>query len=60
MLNKILKFYRFIFARKIFYKLNKALYHLSLRGLGVLNYESHKISGETFFLKNIALCSVRQ
>jgi hypothetical protein len=50
MFNKILKLYRLIFARKIFYKLNKALYQMSLRGLGVLNYESHKVSGETFFL----------
>jgi len=55
MFNKILKLYRFIFARKMFYKLNKALYQMSLRGLGVLNYESNKVSGESFLLKNLEL-----
>jgi len=42
--------YRAIFARVIFYKFNKLLYSLSLRGLGILNYESDKISGEEHFI----------
>lgn len=53
MFKKILTLYRFLFARKAFYLLNKALYQMSLRGLGVLNYESHKVSGESFFLNRI-------
>ena len=55
MFNLILKFHRFIFTRKIFYKFNRQLYFMSLRGLGVLNYEYYKVSGETFFLKNMNL-----
>ncbi len=55
MFNKILQFYRFLFARKIFYKFNKALYYMSLRGLGILNYESHNVSGEALFLKENVL-----
>jgi len=52
MFNKILSLYRFLFARKSFYLLNKALYLMSLRGLGILNYESNKVSGETYFLNS--------
>jgi FkbM family methyltransferase len=48
----IIKIYRFIFARKCFYLFNKTLYRLSLSGLGILNYESDKSSGEDYFLKN--------
>jgi FkbM family methyltransferase len=44
--------YRILFARKFFYKFNKLLYNLSLKGLGVLNYESHKLSGEACFIEN--------
>lgn len=55
MFNKILILYRFLFARKAFFRLNKALYYMSLSGLGVLNYESLKVSGEAFMLKNIIL-----
>jgi len=50
-LNTIIKIYRFIFARKIFYKLNKLLFRCSLSGLGILNYESDKVSGEDSFLR---------
>lgn len=51
MLNFVFKFYRFLFARKIYYKLNLFLYTLSIRGLGILNYENEKISGEQEFIK---------
>lgn len=44
--------YRFIFAKKIFYKFNKLLFRLSLHGLGILNYKSDKQSGEDYFLRN--------
>jgi hypothetical protein len=40
-----------MFGRKIFIKLNKLFYHLSLRGLGVLNYEGEYLPGEISFLK---------
>jgi FkbM family methyltransferase len=53
MLFKVLVLvYRFIFARPFFCKFNKILFHLSLRGLGVLNYESDAVSGEVKFLKS--------
>jgi FkbM family methyltransferase len=47
----IIRIYRFLFARKCFYLFNKVLYRLSLSGLGVLNFESDKASGEEYFLK---------
>lgn len=50
MFNLILRSYRFIFARKIFYSFNKFLYKCSLSGLGVLNYSDNKVSGEENFL----------
>jgi FkbM family methyltransferase len=41
-----------LFARPFFSKFNKLLFHLSLRGLGVLNYESDAVSGEARFLNS--------
>ena len=52
MFKIILVVYRFLFARKSFYKFNKGLYYLSLRGLGILNYESYKLSGEKAFIES--------
>ena len=43
--------YAFIFSRKCFHKLNKELYHASLRGLGLLNYRNDVESGESHFRK---------
>lgn len=50
--EKIVKLYVFLFARKFFYKWNKLLYRLSIGGLGVLNYQTSKLSGECAFLKS--------
>jgi len=56
-MNSILLFLELIFAKKSFYKINKFLYYLSLKGLGVENrYDlvektEHKIIGA--LLKNI-------
>jgi FkbM family methyltransferase len=50
-LNLIFYFYSQIFARKSFYLLNMFFFHVSLRGLGILNYENSQISGERNFLK---------
>ena len=51
MLNFIIRIYRALFVRRIFYRLNKVLYHCSLRGLGILNFENDRISGEERFIK---------
>jgi len=42
----ICKSYARIFARNIFRKFNILLFHLSLRGLGVLNWQNDRLSGE--------------
>ncbi len=50
----ILPIYRFLFARNFLYTINKAVFTLSLRGIGILNNENIKISGEEWFIKRIA------
>lgn len=50
----VLPLYRYLFVRKWLFELNKAVFTLSLRGLGILNSENDSISGEKWFLKNIA------
>ena len=54
----ILPIYRFIFVRRAFFRLNRALYLLALRGIGILNYENSSISGEHTFLKRF--CRTRK
>lgn len=44
--------YRFLFARRQFYPMNRFLHTLSLRGIGVLNFENDGVSGEEHFLKS--------
>ncbi len=51
MRNYFLSIYRLIFGRRIFYKFNHFIFQCSLRGLGILNYENSKISGEDKFLR---------
>jgi FkbM family methyltransferase len=46
--------YALLFAKKRFLNFNKLLFSLGLRGMGILNHQSNKISGEDFFLKNIS------
>lgn len=53
----ILNIWRWLFARPQFANFNKLLVQLGLRGLGVLNYENGKVSGETF-LVNALLPSI--
>ncbi len=43
--------YQFLFTRKSLFNFHLALFHLSLRGMGILNYESKVDSGEDFFIK---------
>lgn len=47
----MLNLYSFLFARAFFYRFNKLIYFLSLKGLGILNHESNKMSGEEYFIK---------
>ncbi len=51
MIHILVKIYRFFFAKTIFEKWNMLLYRLSLSGLGVLNSENSRVSGEEYFLK---------
>jgi FkbM family methyltransferase len=51
--QKIRILLRWAFARKKFYRLNKILYQLSLNGLGILNYENTRVSGEYNFLTTV-------
>lgn len=53
MRNKLLNLYARLFGKPVFEKWNRFLHHLSLRGLGVLNYQNDDISGETAFLKSV-------
>lgn len=48
----LLKMYRVIFAWPIFYRFNKVVYRLSLSGMGILNFEDDRISGEYWFLQS--------
>lgn len=50
MIPLIINIYRIVFLRKFFYRFNKLLFNLSLRGLGILNYENDRLSGEKWFL----------
>lgn len=52
MLKWVYNLYRLLFVRKVFYQFHKFLYALSLRGLGILNFESDKLSGEEHFINN--------
>ena len=52
MLSSIYKIYGYLFAKPIFRKLNMFLYQISLRGLGILNYQAEYLTGEKAWLKN--------
>ena len=53
MLKYLLIMYSRIFARRRLYKFHKFLYYLSLRGLGILNWENPTISGEERFVRKV-------
>jgi FkbM family methyltransferase len=44
--------YRFVFARPLFQKLNLRLFYLALHGLGVLNFQNDKVSGERYLVRS--------
>jgi FkbM family methyltransferase len=48
----LVRLYRIVFARRAFLKLNRLLFRLSLSGMGILNYENDKVTGERHFLRS--------
>ena len=46
----IYRIYAYLFCRPVFSIFNNFLYHLSLRGLGILNYEGNYLPGEKQWL----------
>ena len=53
MLDFVYRSYGRLFARPEFYGMNRLLFNLSLRGLGILNYQNSRLSGEDAFLRNV-------
>lgn len=53
---KSLDIYALLFAKKIFARLNKMLFLVGARGMGILNYRTLYLSGEEPFLKNFLAC----
>jgi FkbM family methyltransferase len=53
MRSSLLRCYRWLFARPALLPFNRLLYDCSLRGLGVLNYESSRISGEDHLIREV-------
>lgn len=53
MKKHLLNAYRAIFARPMFRKFNRLLFHMSMRGLGMLNYENSTVSGEQYLVSTI-------
>lgn len=51
MLVALFRVFRLLFVRKAFYRLNKLMYSISLRGIGVRNFESDILSGEKTFIE---------
>jgi FkbM family methyltransferase len=48
----MLSTYTFFFARRVFRKMNLLFVNLGMRGLGVLNYQDNRVSGEARFLRD--------
>ncbi len=42
-----------ILARKSLYRFNRTLYMLSLHGMGILNWQTHRLTGEEYFVGKI-------
>ena len=49
-MNLIFRLYARFLARPCFYRVNRALFHLALRGLGILNWQSERLRGESDLL----------
>ena len=46
----VVSLYRTLFARERLYMLNRFLLSLALRGMGILNFEGGRVTGEDSFL----------
>lgn len=53
LIKSIDKRIRYLTIRPITYPLFKGLYFFSLKGMGILNYENNKLSGEKYFISNL-------
>lgn len=53
MKKQLLNAYRAVFARPFFHKFNRLLFHMSMRGLGMLNYENSQVSGEEYLVSKV-------
>jgi FkbM family methyltransferase len=49
----LLHSYRSIFCRKRFYRFNHHLQRISLRGIGIFNWEGNRVSGEQYLLSKL-------
>ena len=45
--------YAVVFARPLFLPFNKLLFHLAIRGLGIFNYQSYRLSGENYLISKL-------
>ncbi len=52
-MKTIYALYAMLFARPAFFRLNRMIYHLGLRGLGVLNWQNENVRGERDFLRSL-------
>lgn len=52
-MDMIFRAYGRLFSRPVFYRLNRFLFNLSLRGLGILNWQTDHLQGEHANLKSI-------
>lgn len=53
MSNILFNAYTRVFAHRVCYRLNRFLFRLALHGMGLLNHESMRLSGETHFVKKV-------
>jgi len=47
----LINLYRWLFLRKRCYRFNRFVFNLALRGMGIFNYETDRLSGEKWFLE---------
>ena len=52
-MDLIFRLYALLFARPFLYRLNRALFHLALRGLGILNWRTERLRGEADLLERL-------
>jgi FkbM family methyltransferase len=53
MISKFYKYYARLFAWSFLFPIHRALYGLSLRGMGVMNYSDSHTSGEAYLLERL-------